>query len=143
MCLGCSEYTKTTRSHLARYSGIEAAGSGLYRGLAEHHRPEQGSHTWLDIVLNDKTLIKKREVWEAIRGGMGALWKTCLGRNPVARKGGRFVGHGESSDQRRGIRGGKDVELSPLFTHIAQQPTPGLANGLRLGRVFSPSDILE
>ena len=25
MCLGCSEHTKATRSHLIKYSGIEAA----------------------------------------------------------------------------------------------------------------------
>ena len=58
--LGYSEYTKAIRSHLVRYSGIEAAVPGLYRGLAEHHRPEQGSYAWLGIVLNDKTLIKNR-----------------------------------------------------------------------------------
>ena len=73
MCLGCSEYTKTTRSHLIRCSGIEVAISGLYKGLAEYHRPEQGSYTWLDVVLNDKALINKPEAREAIRGGMGWL----------------------------------------------------------------------
>ena len=74
MCLGCSEYTKATRNHLVKCSGIEAAISGLCGGLGGHQQLEQGSHTWLDIVLNDKALINKPEVWEAIRGGMGKLW---------------------------------------------------------------------
>ena len=100
MCLGCSEYTKATRNHLVKYSGIEAAISGLYGGLEGHRQLEQGSHTWLDIVLDDKTLINKPEVWEAIREGMGKVWRTCLGRNPVTRKGGWSAGHEGSSGPR-------------------------------------------
>ena len=63
MCLGCSECTKAAHSHLIRGSRIEAAGSGLYRGAAEHHQPEQVFYTWLDIVLSDKNLTKKPEAW--------------------------------------------------------------------------------
>ena len=61
MCLGCSEYTKTTHNHIVKCSGIEAAISGLYGGLGGHQQLEQGTHTWLDIVSNDKTLIKRPE----------------------------------------------------------------------------------
>ena len=64
MCLGCSEYTKATRNHLVKCSGIEAAISGLNGGLGGHHQLEQGTHTCLDVVLNDKRYIKNVEVWE-------------------------------------------------------------------------------
>ena len=58
MCLGCSEYTKATRNHLVKCSGIEAATSGLYGDLGEHHQLERGTHTCLDIILNDEKYIK-------------------------------------------------------------------------------------
>ena len=86
MCLECSEYTKATRSHLVRCSGIEAAMKKLCKRPKGHQQLEQGTHTWLDIVLNDKKYIKKPEEWEAIRELMGKLWKTCVGRNPGVRK---------------------------------------------------------
>lgn len=86
MCLGCSEHTKAACSCLVKCSDIEAAISGLCRGLAGHQQLEQGSHTWLDIVLNDKKHIKKPEVRETIRGGMGKPWRTCLGQNPEPEK---------------------------------------------------------
>ena len=60
-------------------AGIETVIEGRYR-------LEQGPHTWLDIVLNDEKYIKKPEVWEAIRGGIGKLRRTRLGRNPGPRK---------------------------------------------------------
>ena len=68
---------------------------GLHRGLTGHHQPEQGSLTWLDIVSNDKEYVKKSEVWEVIRKGMGKLWRTCPGGNPGARKGNGSAGHEE------------------------------------------------
>ena len=58
MCLGCSEYTKATRNHLVKCSEIEAAIMRLCRGLDGHHQLEQGTHTCLDVVLNDKRYIK-------------------------------------------------------------------------------------
>ena len=70
---------KPPGSHLIGCSGIGAVVSGLYRGLTEHHRPEQGSHTWLDIVLNDRALIKKPEVCEAIRGKWAGCGRCALG----------------------------------------------------------------
>ena len=100
MCLGCSEYTKATRSHLVKCSGVEAAIMGLCRGLGGHHQLEQGAHTCLDIVLNDKRYIKNVEVWEAIRGGMGKIWRTWLGRKTGVGKGVRSGGHEGSSSPR-------------------------------------------
>ena len=58
MCLGCSEYTKATCNHLVKCSGIEAAIVGLCRDLDSHHQLEQGTHIYLDIVLNDKRHTK-------------------------------------------------------------------------------------
>ena len=87
MCLGCSEYTKATRSHLVECSGIEAAISGLCTGMAGRHRLEQGPHTWLDVVLNDKKYIKKAGVWEAIRGGMGKVMEDMPRSEPRNQKG--------------------------------------------------------
>ena len=86
MYLGCSEYTKTTRNHLVKCSGIEAAISGLYRCLGGHQQLEQDTHTWLDIVLNDKTLIKRPEEWEAIEKGWASY--------------GRYVSVGTQSPER-------------------------------------------
>ena len=87
----------------------------MYRGLGGHHQLEQGIHTWLDIVLNDKTLIKRPEEWEAIREGMGKLWRICLGRNSGARKGGWSAGHEESSgprnEERRGAEEGAKISI--------------------------------
>ena len=100
MCQGCSEYTKATRSHLVKCSGIEAAIKRLYGDLEEHRELEHGTHTWLDTALNDKEYIKKPEVWEAISIGMGKLWRTCLGRKPGVRKGGGSAGYEESSGPR-------------------------------------------
>ena len=100
-------------NHLVKCSGIETAISGLYGGLGGHYQLEQGTHTWLDIVLNVKTLIKRPEEWEAIREGMGKLWRTCLGRNPVTREGGWSAGHEESSgpriEERRGAEEGTKI----------------------------------
>ena len=56
--------------------------------------------------LNDKKYIKMPEVWEAIRGGTGKLWRACLGRNPGARKGDGLAGYEE---------GVKIKELSPIL----------------------------
>ena len=88
---------------------------GLCIGLDGHHQLEQGTHTCLDIVLNDKRYIKNVEVWEAIRGGMDKVWRTCLGRRPGVGKGIRSWGHEESSGpelkkeegQKRGEEGAK------------------------------------
>ena len=110
MCLGCSEHTKATRNHLVKCSGIEAAIMGVCRGLDGHHQLERGSHTCLDVVLNDERYVRNVEVWEAIRGGVGKLWRTCLGWKPGVRKGGRSEGHEESSgpriEERRGVNKG-------------------------------------
>ena len=73
---------------------------GLCRGLDGRHQLERGTHTCLDIILNDEKYIKNVEVWEAIRVGMGKVWRTCLGRNPGVRKGIRTGGHEESSGPR-------------------------------------------
>ena len=115
MCLGCSEYTKATRNHLVKCSGIEVAISGLYRGLGGHHQLEQGTHTWLDFVLNDKDLIIRPEVWEAIRGGMGKLWTTCLGRNLGVRKGVRSEGHEEG---RRGVKMERRLKIQAHYSRL-------------------------
>ena len=40
---------------------------------------------------------KRPEVWEEIRGGMGKVWRRCLGRRPGVGKGIRSGGHEESS----------------------------------------------
>ena len=74
---------------------------------------EQVSHTWLDIVLNDKKYIKKPEMWEVIRGGMGKLWRICLGRNPGVRKGDEPADHEEVWIE------GEDIKPGPLFTPSA------------------------
>ena len=44
ICLGCSEYTKATRSHLVRCSGIEAAMKILCKRPEGHQQLEQGTH---------------------------------------------------------------------------------------------------
>ena len=100
MCLGCSEHTKATRNHLIKRSGIETAIMGLCRGLDGHQQLERGTHTYLDIVLNDEKYTRNVEVREAIRGGMGKPWRTCLGQNPGVRKGGKSEDHEESSGPR-------------------------------------------
>ena len=86
-------------NHLVKCSGIEAAIMGLCRGLDGHRQLERGTHTCLDVVLNDKRYIKNVEVWEAVRVGMGKLWRTWLRRKPGVRKGIRSGGHEESVAQ--------------------------------------------
>ena len=112
-------------SHLVKCSGIEAAIMGLCRGLDGHHQLERGTHTCLGVVLNDERYIKNVEEWEAIRGGMGKVWRTWLRRKPGARKGIRTGGHEESSgpriEERRGV---KIEELSPLLTPKTHRPRP-------------------
>ena len=54
---------------------------GLCGSLGGHHQLERGTHTCLDVVLNDERYIKNVEVWEAVRVGMGKLWRTWLGGN--------------------------------------------------------------
>ena len=68
---------------------------GLSRGLDGHHQLERGAYTCLDVVLNDGRYIRNVGVREAIRGGMGKLWRACLGRNPGVRKGSWSEGHEE------------------------------------------------
>ena len=84
MCQGCTAYTKATRSHRIRCSGIEAKIKELCIGLVSHQELEQDPRTWLDVILNDIECIKKPEVWEAVREGMGTLWRRCPGRTPGA-----------------------------------------------------------
>ena len=84
---GVLRIIEATSNHLVKCSGIEAAIMRLCRGLNGYHQLEQGTHTCLDIVLNDKRYIKNLEEREEIRGGMGRLWRTCLGRKPGVRKG--------------------------------------------------------
>ena len=80
--------------------GSRSSYYGLRRGLDGRHQLERGTHTCLDAVLNDERYIKNVEVWETIRGGVGKVWRTCLGRKPGVRKGIRTGGHEESSGPR-------------------------------------------
>ena len=103
----------------------------------------RGAHTCLDVVLNDERYVRNVEVREAIRGGMGKLWRTCLGWKPGVRKGGRSEGREESSgprnEERRGGRRGVKIEdLSRLLTPKIQRPRPGLMTWSRVRRVFNP-----
>ena len=74
----------------------------------------------LSIQIISNRLINKPEVWEAIREGMGKLWRICLGRNSGVRKGGWSVGYEESSgpriEERRGVKRGRRYQTKPV-TH--------------------------
>ena len=91
MCQGCTGYTKATRSHVIRCSGVEAKIKELRTGLISHQELKQDSHTWLDVILNDIESIKKPEVWEAVREGVGAL-EEMPWANPRSRKGWKIGG---------------------------------------------------
>ena len=50
--------TSKILSYALKCSGIEAATMELCRGLDGHHQLERGTHTCLDVVLNDERYIK-------------------------------------------------------------------------------------
>lgn len=65
--------------HLVRCSGIQVEIKELHTGLVSHQELKQDSHTWLDVTLDDIGSVKKSEVWEALREGMGSYGGGVLG----------------------------------------------------------------
>ena len=60
-------------------------------GVAGHDQEEKKTHSRVDATLKDKNRKKRAEEREAIREGMGRIWKRRQGVKPGAE---RAIGQG-------------------------------------------------